>query len=288
MIRRFLTPAIGDVELADLRRRHINDLVSTLAGEGRARNTIRNVLIPLRSALNAAVDDELIPANPATRIKLPESAPLRKARVPSAEELEKIMRKAKPDAREAIAVVAALGLRRGEVFALRWGDIDFAESIVHVHATNHAAQIQERTKTKAGTRLVPLFLSAAKVLAARQLRLPAHLSRPDSLVFSNAIGGAMDPGNWYRREWAEACKAAGFAYEVGTAKGKKRLRPSFHFHDLRHFAATQLDEQGMSGKLRTEIIGHASEEITNSVYTHVRRERVAAAAQAFDPLAVSR
>ena len=40
----------------------------------------------------------------------------------------------------------------------------------------------------------------------------------------------------------------------------------------------------MSGKLRTEIIGHANEAITNSVYTHVRRERVAAAAREFDPL----
>jgi integrase len=260
--------------------------VATLAGEGRARNTIRNVLIPLRSALNDAVDDELIAANPAARIKLPESAPVRKAKVPTSEHLQAIMDAAEPDARETITVVAALGLRRGEVVTLRWSDIDFAEGIVHVHATNHAAQIQERTKTQAGTRLVPLFMSAARVLAARQLRLPAHLSGPDNLVFANAIGGAMDPGNWYRREWAETCRAAGLTDEIETAEGTKRVRPRFHFHDLRHFAATQLDEQGMSGKLRTEIIGHANEDITNSVYMHVRRERVAAAAQAFDPLAV--
>lgn len=41
----------------------------------------------------------------------------------------------------------------------------------------------------------------------------------------------------------------------------------------------------MSHKLRTEIVGHSSEEITNSIYTHVSRERVAAAAAEFDPLA---
>ena len=55
-------------------------------------------------------------------------------------------------------------------------------------------------------------------------------------------------------------------------------------HELRHFAATALDEQGMVGKLRTEIVGHANEEITNSIYTHVRRERVAAVAAEYDPL----
>jgi integrase len=90
-------------------------------------------------------------------------------------------------------------------------------------------------------------------------------------VFANAIGGALDPGNWYRREWSPAVKAAG--------------GPDFHFHDLRHYSATRLDEQGMGGKLRTEIIGHADENVTNTVYTHVTRARIAAAADEFDPLA---
>ena len=66
-------------------------------------------------------------------------------------------------------------------------------------------------------------------------------------------------------------KAAGY---------EKRFVP----HELRHFAATALDEQGLGGKLRTEVVGHANEAITDSICTHVRRERVAAAAADFDPL----
>jgi site-specific recombinase XerD len=62
------------------------------------------------------------------------------------------------------------------------------------------------------------------------------------------------------------------------------LEKRFHVHELRHYAATALDEQGMVGKLRTEVIGHANEDVTNSIYTHVRRERVAAVAAHFDPL----
>jgi integrase len=96
-------------------------------------------------------------------------------------------------------------------------------------------------------------------------------SHPTAFVFANAIGGALDPGNWARREWLPALKKAG-------------LEKKFHVHELRHFAATALDEQGMVGKLRTEIVGHANEEITNSIYTHVRRERVAAVAAEYDPL----
>jgi integrase len=79
---------------------------------------------------------------------------------------------------------------------------------------------------------------------------------PTAFVFANAIGGAVDRGNWARREWLPALKTAGY-------------EKKFHVHELRHFAATALDEQGMVGKLRTEIVGHANEQITNSIYTHV-------------------
>jgi integrase len=90
-------------------------------------------------------------------------------------------------------------------------------------------------------------------------------------AWPSTIGGAVDPGNWARREWLPALKTAG-------------LEKRFHVHELRHFAATALHEQKMDGKLRTEIVGHANEEITNSIYTHVRRERVAAVAAEYDPL----
>ena len=80
------------------------------------------------------------------------------------------------------------------------------------------------------------------------------------------------PGRgWRPTEWLPALKKAGY---------EKQFVP----HSLRHFAATALDEQGMVGKLRSETIGHANEDVTNSIYTHVRRARVAAAADVFDPL----
>ena len=84
--------------------------------------------------------------------------------------------------------------------------------------------------------------------------------------------GWQPPGGGGRpTEWLPALKKAGY---------EKQFVP----HSLRHFAATELDEQGMVGKLRSETIGHANEDVTNSIYTHVRRARVAAAADVFDPL----
>jgi integrase len=234
------------------------------------RNTIRNNLAPLRRMFRDALDDELVTANPAVNIEISEQAPVREANVPTLEELGKILAAAdSEDTREAITVMAGLGLRRGECFALRWGDVDFVENLVTVRATNHRARIKERPKTKAGKRLVPLFPSARQALEARKRRLGVGL-HPDRLVFTNEIGGAVDPGNWYRRCWKKALRDAG-------------LEDRFHVHDVRHFALTALDEQGMKGKLRSEVVGHADEKITNSIYTKIRR-RVVAAADLYAPL----
>jgi len=74
------------------------------------------------------------------------------------------------DPKEAIVVATVTGLRRGELSALRWEDIDFHARTIRVHATDHRGRITEQTKTEAGEKFVPLFESARKVLAARKLR----------------------------------------------------------------------------------------------------------------------
>jgi integrase len=124
------------------------------------------------------------------------------------------------------------------------------------------------------------------MLEARRDRLGPEQTWPRSLVFTNAFGGPVDPGNWRRREWLPALQASG----LGTWSDTKppRFVPAYRVHDLRHFAVTRLDELGMGGKLRTEIAGHADEEITNAVYTHVSRARIAEAATQFDPMAATR
>ena len=110
------------------------------------------------------------------------------------------------------------------------------------------------------------FASRSKCNSAADIEIPESAPvRPASVPTRKELGG------WARRVWLPALKRAG-------------LEKRFHVHELRHYAATALDGQGMKGKLRTEIVGHANEEITNSIYTHVRRERVAAVAADYDPL----
>jgi integrase len=193
----------------------------------------------------------------------------RKIVPPSREHVERLVRAARPEARDVLLVAASLGLRRGELLALRWADVDFEARLVRVHATNDAGLVSETTKTEAGERSVPLFESARKALAARKLR--TRFNRDEDYVFATAVGTPLNPRNFERREFKRALKLAG-------------LEGAFRFHDLRHFAVSTLIAQRADIKLLQAIAGHASATVTLDVYGHLMVERVTEAASLHDPL----
>ncbi len=83
-------------------------------------------------------------------------------------------------ARGPIELAAASGLRRGEVFALRWRDIDFERRLIHVRGSNHNGVITP-PKTAAGERLVPMFGSLRGLLL--ELKAASPFKTPDDFVF---------------------------------------------------------------------------------------------------------
>jgi integrase len=168
-------------------------------------------------------------------------------------------------------LAAATGLRRGELFALRWSDVDFEARTIHVHASNYAARISDETKTEAGDRRVPLFPSIRQVLLERKAR--SRFSQPDDFLFPSVVGTPQDPGNFVRREFRPALRAAGLE--------------GFRWHDLRHYAVSALIADGADIKLLQAIAGHATAAMTLDVYGHLMDERVTEAADRFDPLRVA-
>jgi len=270
-------PEVGTLTLAELRRRDCIELVGTLYKKGLAKNTIKRTIAALKKALDAAVDAELLAPNPATRLELPDKAPLRKAKPPTPKELRKVLDKATPDARDIIVTISGLGLRRGEALALRWLDVDFERNLLFVRRQNIRGRIEEKTKTDAGTRTVPLFANVRAALEARAKRLelpPVRwLANDRRLIFANSLGGPLEPTNWSRREWKPALTAAGIE--------------DLHVHDLRHSAASQLHRLGMDNKLRSVVIGHADERVTDEIYTTVDEETLQAIASKIDPLATA-
>lgn len=263
---RELLPNFGQIQLAALSRAHIKEYASRRASKGAAANTIRNALAPLRAMLSTAVEDGYVRENVALRLPRV-GAPPRTITPPTREQVEAVLRVAGDGARGPIELAAASGLRRGEVFALRWRDIDFERRLIHVRGSNHNGLITA-PKTAAGERLVPMFGSLRALLL--ELKAASPFKAPDDFVFPSVTGEARNPAGWMRWEFYPALKRSGV--------------PAFRFHDLRHFAVSELIAQGANILQISRIAGHADPSITLKVYSHLLADGLAEAADRYDPL----
>ena len=175
-------------------------------------------------------------------------------------------------ARGPILVAASSGLRRGEVFGLRWNDIDFDRRLIRVRSSNQDGEIV-RPKTKAGERLVPMFGSLRQVLLEERARSP--FKSPDDFVFRGR-----------RRRPAQPERLA----EVGVLPGAEEREgdavPLPRPEHSRHFAVSQLIAQGANVLEVARVAGHADPSVTLRVYSHLMEGALAEAAARYDPLRV--
>ena len=136
------------------------------------------------------------------------------------------------------------GLRRGELVALRWRDVDFAGSVIRVRASYAGGEL---TSPKSGkVRSVPLAPVVASALAALGQRV--DWVGDDDLVFVGATGGYLD-GSALRRRYGAALARAG-------------LRP-LRFHDLRHTFGTRMIAKADIRRVQ-EWMGHADVQTTKA------------------------
>jgi integrase len=175
----------------------------------------------------------------------------------SAEEVWALVRAAASEQDGAIFLTAAYtGLRRGELIALRWRDVDFDRSAVRVAGSYANGKL---TAPKSGHgRAVPMVPEVAEMLARLSHRV--EFVGADDLVFPGEIGGYLD-GSALRRRFLAACGRAG-------------LRP-IRFHDLRHTFGTLAVCGAESIVELQNWLGHV-EVRTTMRYTHYREQQDAA------------
>jgi len=168
-------------------------------------------------------------------------------------------------------LLASTGMRRGEVLALRWRDVDLdagrlavRRSVVVVKDKGAGQRLVEGPTKTRQARVVDLDAGTVAALRAyRAVRggLALDLVRETALVLSNLDGAHRHPERFSRR-------FAGQLAGARTALGEDGL-PVIRLHDLRHTHATLLLADGVPVKVVSERLGHASATITLTVYQHV-------------------
>ena len=250
LLRNHVVPHVGRVRLCDVRRVHIRKLLDALSGHIGSR-TLQLVHRVLRQAFAEAIEDGLLRVNPCTRKDkprhyTPDREPL------TLEEVRRLLRAARQSGYYLLLYLAlATGMRQGEIFGLRWQDIDFDTHSLYVRSSLGRDESGRPllTPPKASrARRIDMGFELEKLLDAHRERKAS-----ETWIFTDTAGEPLDKDRFVRGVFLPLLKRAGV----------RRIR----FHDLRHTSATLALSSGVNVKVVSERLGHSSAKMTLDVYT---------------------
>jgi integrase len=274
-IKQTIRPRLGKIVLARLAPKDLDDLYGDMKNDGLSPKTIRNHHAIISSALHQGVRWGWVKQNVADRAKPPRISP-RRVSAPSVDAVRKVIEAAeKRDPRLApLLMLAALtGMRRGELCALRWtdvdldrGELDVSKSIVVIpHGLAEKTTKTDRSRTVALDQVGVALLTYHQAKVYEWAQKAEVVVPPDAYVFSHAVDGSKPfrPDN-----------VTGFFTRVRDSVDLPQVR----LHDLRHFTATQLIGAGVDVRTVAGRLGHSDPSVTLRVYSHALEERDRAAA----------
>jgi integrase len=261
-LRLRILPALGAKRLTDVQRRDVQAFVDRLLAEGLDPSTIKNTLNPLQAIYRRAVQREEVAINPTSGLDIPRSQG-RRDRVASPSEGAQLIACVPTEDRAVWATAMYAGLRRGELRALRWSDVDLASGVIRVERGWDDEEGEVAGKTRAARRTVPV----ASVLRDHLVEHKLRSGRNDGLVFGTSPTAPFQPSN-LRRRALTAWKAA-------------ELEP-IGLHESRHTFASLMIAAGVNAKALSTYMGHASVSITFDRYGHLMPGNEAEAAGMLD------
>jgi integrase len=277
MIHYYIVPTLGKKRLSDLKSQHVLNLVNSLRERGLSTNTTRRARSILHNMLEAAVEEDSLTKNPVVRTSFIKKSVGEQSRVQksySTEEVNRALEVLKGSAYEGpFRLMVCLGLRIGEVIALRWEQVETEKKQLWIVRTEaHIAKLlgdntwsiqRVEGSTKSNRKRV-LHLTNDQVDF-----LSAHNKTQNRLKFRN--GESWNPEGYV------------FTTENGTPYAANNIRSGLkrvlmknglrwiRLHDLRHTAGFLAVEAGVGIEDVQDMLGHASIQITKDVYVgHVQ------------------
>lgn len=269
LVRKNLGPRLGAVKLARLKPEHIAVAYSDALARGRrdgkgglSPRTVHHMHRILKQALSRAVRWQLLPRNPADAVDPPkvERKELTTYDIGAAAQAMEAFR----GTRMFVPTILSLlcGLRRGEVAALRWRNVNLDAGALAVVESAEQTRTGVRYKEPKSGKARQVSLSATVVeemkswraTQTEELAVLGLSPDGDTFVVTQLDGRPLQPRS-ITHEWVR----------LSAAKGLPRIR----FHDLRHAHATHLLGAGVHPKVASERLGHSRVGITLDLYSHV-------------------
>jgi len=270
-----ILPNIGEIPIQVLKPFHLQTLYHKLLTKGRvdgkgglSGKTVGQVHRIISKALNDAVKLEVVSRNVAKKIT-PPKAKKYEVKVVSLEDIPRFLELYENN-KVYIAVVLALnlGLRRGEVLGLQWGNVDFSSKRIHISKNLvNTTDGPKLTDPKTDKSVRTLMISDQLIVKLRDQKLRQELFREkygddyvdNGFVVTRDNGEIINPGRFSHN----------FKDVILASEWAKEKYLELRFHDLRHSNATILMASGtISPKIISSRLGHSNIGITMDLYMH--------------------
>jgi integrase len=264
LLRKHLCARVGSIPVQQLRAVHLQTVYAAMAKDGLADRTRLHLHRVVSTMLKHAAQWGAVASNVASVVDAPR-VKATELEILSPEQLKAALASLRsPEIRTIADVALGTGLRRGELLALRWQDVNLDGGVLRVEQaieqTKRGGVVFKAPKTRHGRRAVSLAPATVAVLREhwrtqqeQRLALGVGKAPPDGFVFANWDGAVRSP-HWLTQAWRKAMAAAGL-----TAT----------FHSLRHTHASTLIAAGLDVLSISRRLGHGSPVITLGVYAHL-------------------
>jgi integrase len=245
-------PAWKDWRLRDIERLAIQQWVADKFRQDTGWQTVRNAWVLLSGILETAVEFGYLQTNPARGVKFPQKGLKEKPAMIAGDSLAKLLKQVNEPHRTMVSLIAATGLRIGELLALRWSALDLEGGSLTVRESVFEGKFQ-LPKTRKALRTIPLGRHATAALKAHRERVSRRAET--DLVFGNRNGDPMRESKLLTNVLQPAAEAVGLGRVT--------------WHQFRHIHSSLLNDLRVPAKIAQEQLGHASISTTLNIYTHV-------------------
>jgi integrase len=264
LLRKHVCTRVGSVPIQRLRAVDLQGIYAAMAADGMADRTRLHTHRVLHRMLHHATQWGVVQRNVASMVDAPAVQP-KEIEILTAAQVQTVLQTLRGRSLYPIAAVAfGTGMRRGELLALRWQDVDLDGAKLRVERaleqTKRGGLVFKSPKTRHGRRTITLPPSTVaelrahrKVQAEQRLALGLGKAPDDALVFATWDGSTRSP-NALTKEWTLAIRRTGLNATL---------------HSLRHTHASSLIASGLDVLTISRRLGHGSPAITLGVYGHL-------------------
>jgi integrase len=268
IIHKYILPELGDLVLGMLRRSVFDTYYTELRKIPVGDTQIRYIHRIIHKALQDAVNDRMLSYNPSDGAKAPKKPKAKRINCPlNEEQCDVLLSTAMQNSIGPLIYLAIkTGMRQGELFALKWEDINWQTQQIHIQRNvqrvlrdGKRGRVFSTPKSASSNRVIVIGEKTIEVLRfqqreAEQRRILAKRQwRENDLVFPSTIGTPLSQSN-ITKQFADTLKEAGL--------------PHVRFHDLRHIAASIMLNHGIPLLTVSYLLGHAQPSTTLNMYGH--------------------